>query len=107
MSDDQKKWTERVSVAFLLIALVLQCGLSMRLKSPAIDEFVHLPVGYSLWKHGDFLTDPINPPFMRLWAALPLLARDVDWTFPQERMRQQYWLGAHQFMRDNSDEYQS
>ncbi len=107
MSDVQKKWTERVSVASLLIALLLQCGLSMRLKSPAVDEFVHLPVGYSLWKHGDFLTDPINPPFMRMWAALPLLSRDVDWTFPEEGMRQQYWLGAHQFMRDNSDEYQS
>jgi hypothetical protein len=107
MSEVQKKWIERGAVALLLLALILQCGLSMRLKSPAVDEFVHLPVGLSLWKHGDFLTDPINPPFMRMWAAIPLMFRDVEWTFPQDRMRHQYWPGAYQFMRDNSEDYQS
>ncbi|MDA0839878.1 MAG: glycosyltransferase family 39 protein [Planctomycetota bacterium] len=107
MSEVQKKWSERGGVAVLLVALILQCGFSMRLKSPVVDEFVHLPVGLSLWKHGDFLTDPINPPFMRMWAAIPLLFRDVKWTFPQERMREQYWPGAYQFMRDNSGDYQS
>ena len=37
------------------------------------DEPVHLTAGYVALAHGDFRVDPSHPPFMREWAALPLL----------------------------------
>ena len=93
--------------ALLLLVLVIQCALSMRVKSPTVDEFVHLPVGYSLLRHRDFLTDPINPPLMRVWAALPLLAHPPKWSFPDDAVRSQFWQGAYQFMWENEKDYHS
>jgi 4-amino-4-deoxy-L-arabinose transferase-like glycosyltransferase len=37
------------------------------------DEYWHLPVGLLSWKSGRFDYDDINPPLLRMWAALPLL----------------------------------
>lgn len=106
-SKPHPSWLFHAGAAFLLAALVLQCALSSRLKSPTVDEFVHLPVGYSLWVDGDFLTDPINPPLMRLWAALPLLVASPVWNFEGDEMRDQFWIGAYRFMKDNADRYQA
>lgn len=97
-----------LAACFLLLAcFALQCIFSMRVKSPTVDEFVHLPVGYSLLVDGDFLTDPINPPFMRMWAALPLLVNPPRWSTPVDEMRQRFWLGAYRFMRENRERYHS
>ncbi len=41
------------------------------------DEFWHLPVGLLHWHTGRFDFDRLNPPLVRLWAALPLLATDA------------------------------
>jgi 4-amino-4-deoxy-L-arabinose transferase-like glycosyltransferase len=38
------------------------------------DEPIHLTAGYAALAHGDFRVDPSHPPFVRMWAALPLLA---------------------------------
>ena len=42
------------------------------------DEYWHLPVGLLSWKSGRFDYDDINPPLLRMWAALPLVMMDVD-----------------------------
>ena len=46
-------------------------------KSPTLDEPVHLFAGYSYLKWGDFRANPEHPPFVKLFAALPLLAFDI------------------------------
>ncbi len=41
--------------------------------TPTHDEFWHLPIGLRIWKTGRFDDDVINPPLVRLWAAIPLV----------------------------------
>lgn len=41
------------------------------------DEYWHLPVGLLNWKTGRFTHDNLNPPLIRMWAALPLLFTDA------------------------------
>ena len=43
-----------------------------RKQTPTHDEYWHLPLGLLIWKTGRFDYDVINPPLLRLWAALPL-----------------------------------
>ena len=65
----------------------LSAGHSSRLPSPSPnshtfrptwDESVHLASGYAALSAGDYRVDPTHPPFLRIWAALPLLAMDVQ-----------------------------
>ncbi|MCH7989874.1 MAG: glycosyltransferase family 39 protein, partial [Planctomycetes bacterium] len=41
------------------------------------DEYWHLPVGLLNWKTGRFEFDTLNPPLVKMFAALPLLATDA------------------------------
>lgn len=56
-------------------ALIVHAGLAVdcaRRWTPTHDEYWHLPLGLYAWNTGDARADPINPPLLRLWAALPL-----------------------------------
>src|SRR5262245_28317812 len=47
-------------------------------KSATIDEPIHLTTGYAALSAHDYRVETTHPPFMRMWAALPLLfMRDV------------------------------
>ena len=72
----------RLAAAALLLALLLQCVLSMRLQGATYDEHAHLPAGYTYWKTGDLRLNPQHPPLVKLLAALPLLLLNprVDWS---------------------------
>jgi hypothetical protein len=55
--------------------LTIQCVLaidSARQWTPTHDEYWHLPIGLRIWKTARFDEDVINPPLVRLWAAIPL-----------------------------------
>ena len=41
------------------------------------DEPMHLTAGYIALAKGDYRLDPSHPPFIRMWAALPLLAMPI------------------------------
>jgi hypothetical protein len=47
---------------------------SYRQDSATMDEPQHLTFGYAALKLGDYRLDIEHPPFLRMWAALPLLA---------------------------------
>jgi len=69
---------------WLLIGVLLTLGTGLALTSletdsVTFDETFHLGSGYSFWKTGDYRLTPDHPPLARLWAALPLLARNVSW----------------------------
>ncbi len=58
------------------ICLIIQGVLAVdcaRKWTPTHDEFWHLPIGLRIWKTGRFDDDVINPPLVRLWAAIPLV----------------------------------
>jgi hypothetical protein len=47
-------------------------------KSATVDEPIHLTTGYAALAARDYRVETTHPPFMRMWAALPLLfMRDV------------------------------
>ena len=50
--------------------------------SPVIDETAHLPAGISHWQYGRFALYRVNPPLVRMVAALPLLVMEpkTDWS---------------------------
>jgi len=49
--------------------------------SPTIDETAHLPSGISHWELGRFELYAVNPPLMRMIAALPItfINHQADW----------------------------
>ena len=69
-----------VPLLLLVHATLLAWGDSRH--SPSIDEVGHLPAGLSHWQLGQFELYRVNPPLVRLVAALPVfLARPtMDWT---------------------------
>ena len=46
--------------------------------SPVIDEAAHLPAGISHWRFARFDLYQVNPPLVRMVAALPILASDAN-----------------------------
>jgi hypothetical protein len=90
--------------AALLALFALQAEVAARRDSVTIDEFVHLPVGLYALYTGDLSRDPINPPFTRMIAALPLLARPPAFDPPKGTA---HWSLGYLFMQRNAADYQS
>jgi hypothetical protein len=61
-----------VIVLFTVIFLALSI-FSFTRTSATSDEPIHLTMGYRALKAHDYRVDPEHPPFLRMWAALPLL----------------------------------
>ncbi len=66
-------WGVGIVAASLMLVFVAQAMVAARRDSVTIDEFLHLPTGLYYLYTGDFRPDPINPPWTRMIAALPLL----------------------------------
>jgi hypothetical protein len=69
---------------FVSAVLFLHIGLlawSAARHSPTIDEVGHLPAGISHWEQGRFELYRVNPPLVRMVAAIPVLlsAHRTDW----------------------------
>lgn len=62
-------------LVFAIVFLALTVGSYVR-ESATWDEPQHLIAGYNALKFHDYRIDPEHPPFVRMWAALPLLAMD-------------------------------
>ena len=97
----------------IAICLIIQGALAVdcaRQWTPTHDEFWHLPIGLRIWKTGRFDEDVINPPLVRVWAAIPLVIggaiSDADgtrqdfgsiaksfWTANIEKARLWFFLG--------------
>lgn len=75
------KWTRWVGVAILTIHAALLAWAATR-HSPNANEPAHLAVGISHWKFGRFELYRVNPPLIRMVAALPVLltGAETDWS---------------------------
>jgi hypothetical protein len=73
--------TRFVVVALLTIHAGLLAWQAYRY-SPTMDEPAHMAAGISHWKFGRFDLYRVNPPLVRMVAALPMLVVDpkVDWS---------------------------
>jgi hypothetical protein len=73
-----------VLAVFVVLFLTLTVTSFTRM-SASYDEPDHLTSGYFAWKAKDYRLDPDHPPFLRMWAALPLLAqRNIK--LPEQRI---------------------
>ena len=103
----RKFWPVVVGCLLLQALLAVDCA---RRWTPTHDEYWHLPIGLRIWKSGRLDDDVINPPPVRIWAALPLVVGganpgDVDsrldvgdigdafWRANGDRVRFWYLLG--------------
>jgi hypothetical protein len=68
----RRKYFWPVVVLLLAAHAALAVDCANRL-SVTHDEYWHLPVGLLNLKTGEFWYDNLNPPLVRMWAALPLL----------------------------------
>ena len=87
-----------VLVTFAVVFITLDVA-SFTRTSATWDEPPHLAAGYLALKTGDHRLDPEHPPFVRMWAALPLLA----WHIPElntriiDRIEPLDWVASEQF----------
>lgn len=66
------RWFWLIVSGLFLLQAILAIDCSHRW-APTHDEYWHLPIGLRMWKSGRFDDDVINPPPVRLWAAIPLV----------------------------------
>jgi hypothetical protein len=75
------KGAGRIRTAIIFTGFVVVFGsltvTSFIQQSPTIDEPIHLLAGYSYVGWGDFRVNPEHPPFVKIWAVLPLLGLDI------------------------------
>lgn len=69
-------------VACLLVVHALLLIHLATIHSPTLNEPAHLVAGLSHWLTGDFYLYPVNPPLVRMVAALPthLIGYEADWS---------------------------
>ena len=93
------------AVSLLLALLMIQCVLSMRDKTPTVDEFVFVPVGCLYWRTGDFALERRTPPLAKLLMTAPVLAMRprVDENVPCMGWKGPWlpWFFGDFFMRRN------
>jgi hypothetical protein len=73
LSERQRSAITLLIFAAIFITLTVT---SYTRESATWDEPQHLVAGYNALRFQDYRTDPEHPPFVRMWAALPLLALD-------------------------------
>jgi hypothetical protein len=96
--------TTVVLCSFAVVFIALTVG-SYTQKSATVDEPQHLTAGYTELRLHDWRVDPEHPPFLRLWAALPLLAmpdvkfdtNTIAWQTGQD------WEISHHFLYKLND----
>ena len=96
--------TALVLVVFAAVFLALSVG-SYREESATVDEPQHLTAGYIGLKLADYRMGAEHPPFLRMWAALPLImASDIKVAAdsPYWRVGDEYPF-AHQFLFLDND----
>jgi hypothetical protein len=106
-------WVRPLVLAVFAVAFTLLSLGNYRQSSATWDEPIHLTDGYASLE-GDYRVDPEHPPFLRMWAALPLLAthpvvfdpHTIDQSGPTAWALQGVFAYAHDFLyRDNDADH--
>lgn len=72
----------RAAIALILAVHCALLAYSAYVHSPVVSEVGHLPAGISHWQFGRFDLYRVNPPLVRMVAALPVMAigAKTDWS---------------------------
>lgn len=103
--------SQQKSKLVILLLFVLHTSLlvwSSTKHSPNLNEHAHLVAGVSHWKFGRFELYRVNPPLVRMVAALPVLASDAkyEWSgfYESPGARSVFSLGQ-QFIHVNGTKF--
>jgi hypothetical protein len=92
-----------IVATILLLHAALLCRLCF-VNSPNLDELAHLPAGISHWELGRFDLYRVNPPLVRLVAAVPILFSHAtrDWSDYKDALnsRPEFFVGKS-FVKNN------
>src|SRR6185436_6910661 len=99
-----------ILLAFAAVFVTLDV-VSYTKKSATWDEPIHVTTGYVALAQRDYRVDPEHPPFLRMWAALPLLGMrgikldtsTIDKTPPTAWAMEKLFDFSHQFMYVDND----
>ncbi|MBF0279267.1 MAG: glycosyltransferase family 39 protein [SAR324 cluster bacterium] len=88
----------------IFVSLTLQAAQS---ETPTIDEFAHVPAGYTYLRYGSFDLYAKNPPLMKLLMAFPFFMEDGIFIAPTNTEKNDWspWIYGFQFMKDNQQKY--
>ncbi len=92
---ERKRLPQGIAAVCLTVhAASRTCGACLH--SPAYDEVAHLPAGIWCWHFGRFDLYRVNPPLVRMVAAVPVVLRGVqtDWSRHLESRRSEFRVGA-------------
>lgn len=96
-SDRTKRWPARLFLVSLLTVHAVLLGFNAAWMSPTLDEPAHLVSGISHWRYGDFSLYRVNPPLVRMVAAIPVMLAGYNFEFPDlsklSRGRHEFRLG--------------
>src|SRR5262249_40315470 len=99
------------ALAVFAVVFIGECVFSYTQKSATWDEPIHLADGYaSLFRH-DYRYDPEHPPFLRMFAALPLVSLPevrfdttaIDRDIPENWAITDLYAHAHQTIYVDND----
>lgn len=97
----------------LVVLVVIHAGLlgwSAWRTSPVLQEPAHLAAGLSHWQQNHYALYRVNPPAVRMLAALPLLFGDVatDWTrVSRDPLRRTEFVVGQDFLRASAGRLES
>lgn len=82
---EKTRKNKRGSTVALVVLLVVQAGLLIGgacSNSPTLNEPAHLAAGLHHWETADFSLYRVNPPLVRLMAAVPakIIGYESDWS---------------------------
>jgi len=97
----------RLAAFLLLTIFAILCFHGLSWDTPTVDEFAHLPSGWYTLKTGRVDLFPLNPPLMKIFSALPLLALDpaLNTDARIENTGWYPWVYGTDFMKRNRAEY--
>src|SRR3989338_2113042 len=100
-------FVEKYHYGILAIILLLMFSLgigSMKGDSLTIDEFAHIPAGFTYWKLQDYRLNPEHPPLMKLLAGFPMLFLDPEYdTGTSWKTADQWEFGRRFFFLNNPE----
>ena len=103
-TDDRQRMVRCSLVAMLLFTHTFLVGLQSWRWSPTVDEIAHLPSGIAHLEFGSFDLYRVNPPLIRMIAAVPMLFQPVkvDWSsFSDSAYARPEFSIGHSFVRSN------
>jgi hypothetical protein len=102
------QWAATSAAAILAVHVGLAV-VSLPQQAVTIDEYGHLPAGVSHWQKRTFFVYSVNPPLVKMWAALPVLAAEPEMIYEADFRPvagQRYeWILGRRFLQANRERY--